>query len=52
MAFVELKAPGKKATPQQAREHDRLRADGFSVLVVDTPEGAEKAVMLVRGGLK
>ena len=50
LAFVELKAPGKKATPQQAREHDRLRADGFSVLVVDTPEGAEAAVAAVRGG--
>lgn len=41
LAFVELKAPGKKATPQQAREHDRLRADGFTVLVVDSLEGAE-----------
>ena len=50
LAFVELKAPGKKPTPQQEREHERLRADGFTVLVVDSLEGAEKAVLAVRGG--
>lgn len=31
--FVELKRPGKYATPQQAREHHRLRAAGFEVYV-------------------
>lgn len=50
LAFVELKAPGKKPTPQQEREHERLRADGFTVLVVDSLKGAEEAVLAVRGG--
>lgn len=50
LVFVEVKAPGKKATKQQEREHDRLRADGFCVLVVDSLEGAEAAVVAVRGG--
>lgn len=34
-ALVEVKAPGKKPTAQQLREHKRLRDDGFSVVVVD-----------------
>lgn len=33
--FVELKAPGKKATLQQMREHERLRRLGFKVTVLD-----------------
>jgi hypothetical protein len=33
--FVELKAPGKDATPAQAAEHARLRALGFRVWVAD-----------------
>jgi hypothetical protein len=47
--FIELKAPGKKATPKQAYIHDQLRALGFQVEVVDgsnqiTPllDGTEK----------
>lgn len=34
--FVELKAPGKKPTLQQMREHERLRRLGFEVSVVDS----------------
>lgn len=34
--LVELKAPGKTARAGQAREHDRLRAAGFNVYVLDT----------------
>lgn len=34
--WVELKAPGKKATVQQLREHDRMRAMGQRVEVVDS----------------
>lgn len=34
--FVELKAPGKHPTELQKREHDRLRALGFRVLVLDS----------------
>lgn len=33
--FVELKAPGKKPTLQQLREHERLRRLGFAVTVLD-----------------
>ena len=33
--FIEFKATGKKATPLQAREHDRLRRIGCHVYVVD-----------------
>ena len=36
--FVECKAPGKKPTKLQAREHERLRALGFEVVVVDGVE--------------
>ena len=34
--FVELKAPGAKPTPLQAREHEKLRALGFTVSVLDS----------------
>lgn len=39
--FVECKAPGQKARPSQRREHDRLRALGCEVIVLDerTVEG-------------
>lgn len=36
--LVELKRPGKDAEAHQAREHERLRAAGFVVLVLDTIE--------------
>ena len=36
--FVECKAPGKKPTKLQAGEHERLRALGFEVVVVDGVE--------------
>lgn len=35
-AFVELKAPGMKPEPHQAREFERLRFAGFAVFVVDS----------------
>lgn len=34
--FVECKAPGKKPTDAQARDHNRRRARGFKVYVVDS----------------
>jgi hypothetical protein len=40
-AFVEVKAPGKKPTVQQHREHKRLREDGFGVEVVDSKESVD-----------
>lgn len=39
--WVELKAPGQKAKPNQLREHQRLRAMGQSVVVIDSIEGVE-----------
>jgi hypothetical protein len=39
--FVELKAPGKKPTPGQLREHERLRLMGYPVFVIDSKEGVD-----------
>lgn len=36
--FVEVKRPGGRVTLAQAREHERLRALGFEVVVVDNKE--------------
>ena len=36
--WVELKAPGQKPKPHQAREHDRMRRMGQRVEVVDSVE--------------
>lgn len=40
--WVELKAPGEKAKPHQLREHDRMRAMGQRVVVIDSIEGVEE----------
>lgn len=40
--FVEYKAPGVEASVEQKREHERLRALGFRVVVIDTKEGADQ----------
>lgn len=40
--FVECKRPGAKPTPAQLREHERLRALGFAVVVVDMKETVEE----------
>jgi hypothetical protein len=39
--WVELKAPGEKPKPHQAREHKRMRAMGQRVEVIDSLEGVE-----------
>ncbi|MGN0270911.1 MAG: VRR-NUC domain-containing protein [Candidatus Weimeria sp.] len=50
MFFVELKAPGKKPRPLQERMHERLRALGFDVYVIDD---AKKIQEVLHGyGLK
>jgi hypothetical protein len=36
--FVETKAPGGKPSAAQAREHERMRAAGCTVLVISTLE--------------
>ena len=38
LAFVELKAPGKKPRPLQIYRHDQLHELGFDVFVLDRPE--------------
>jgi hypothetical protein len=43
-ALVELKRPGAKPEPHQVREHDRLRAIGFRVEVIDTREAVDAFV--------
>lgn len=37
--FVELKAPGKKPTENQLRDHNRRRELGCDVRVIDSLEG-------------
>ena len=39
--YVELKAPGKKPTPKQQRDHERRRALGCDVRVIDNMEQVE-----------
>ena len=41
--FVECKAPGKKPTPAQQKDHERRRALGCEVLVIDSLEGVKNA---------
>jgi hypothetical protein len=38
VGFVETKAPKRGARPDQEREHNRMRAFGVQVLVINTPE--------------
>lgn len=40
--WVELKAPGVKPEAYQLREHERMRAMGQRVVVIDSIEGVEE----------
>lgn len=40
--WVELKAPGVAPEPYQLREHERMRALGQRVVVIDSIEGVER----------
>lgn len=42
LVFVELKAPGKKPTHAQLREHARLREYKQKVVVIDSIESVEE----------
>lgn len=44
--WVEAKRPGKAARDGQLREHDRMRAAGCEVLVLDTIEKIDAALPL------
>ena len=48
MAFVELKAPGKKPRPLQLHRHDQLRSLGFEVYVIDRPEQVSEVIDAVQ----
>ena len=38
LAFVEVKAPGQRPRPLQIHRHEKLRALGFPVFVLDDPD--------------
>lgn len=40
--FRELKAPGKKPTPLQVRQQEKLKALGFDVGVIDSKQGVDE----------
>jgi hypothetical protein len=40
--WVELKAPGKRPTALQLREHERLRRFGEAVVVIDSIQAVEE----------
>lgn len=40
--FIEAKAPGQKPTPSQTREHEKIRARGGTVYVIDDYEPCDK----------
>lgn len=42
--WVELKAPGKQAEPHQHREHERMRAMGQQVEVVNSMERVDEVL--------
>lgn len=46
VVFIELKAPGKKPTENQLRDHLRRRDLGCEVMVIDTKEGVDNAFPL------
>lgn len=46
VVFIELKAPGKKPTENQLRDHQRRRDLGCEIMVIDTKEGVDNAFPL------
>jgi hypothetical protein len=42
--FIEFKAPGKKPTPKQAKDHEDRRARGVAVYVIDNIEQGKAVV--------
>lgn len=50
-ALIELKAKGKKPTKVQELEHEAMREDGWTVIVADSIEAVDAAILLVRDGV-
>lgn len=44
IVWVEIKAPGEIPGKGQLREHDKLRALGHDVRVIDSKEGVDKLI--------
>lgn len=42
--FIELKAPGKVPTPIQILQHRKIRALGFTVLIIDSIEKVDEFI--------
>lgn len=49
--FVECKAPGKKPTPAQKRDHLRRRELGFDIRVIDTYEKVDLFVKEIKAAM-
>lgn len=52
IAFVEVKAPGKKPRPLQLARHKLLRNLGFKVYVLDSQAGIKKILSDMGGDAK
>lgn len=50
VVFAELKAPGRKPTQLQQYQHERLRALGCDVRVIDSREGVDTLIRELAGG--
>ena len=50
IAFIELKAPGKKPTPLQVRQMERLRGLGFMAFVIDSIEAVDEYIRFEEEG--
>lgn len=50
IAFVELKAPGKKLRPQQMMRKKQLESLGFMVFVVDSIDQINNVLYVIGGG--
>lgn len=50
IAFVEVKAPGKKPRKLQIRRHIRLRNLGFQVFVLDDPKEIPDIIIAIQEG--
>jgi len=46
--FVELKAPGKKPTALQKRQHSKIEKLGHKVLVIDSKEKVDEFIEFVK----
>lgn len=47
LLFVELKAPGKKPTEAQVRDHERRRAAGAEVVWLDSVGGVDRVCLFL-----